>query len=136
MFRHHHHMGTGIALALALAAVPPAAASAQPLPPPPASQTHATPKADRRSRQPTNAMAASIHAQGARVARELAALDTANGSAIATIPPPTIVKISHREFLTDAMIGAGTTLGVVLVLLGSSLYITHRRRTLPINPAH
>ena len=140
MFRHHHHVGTGLALALALAlaiaAVAPAAATAQPYPPAAASQTHATPRLDTRSREATNATVASIQAQGARVARELAALETANGSAIATIPPPTIVKISQREFLTDAMIGAGITLGVVLVLLGSSLYITHRRRALPINPAH
>ena len=136
MFRHHHHISTGIALALALAAVAPAAASAQPFPPASASQTHATPRVDQRSREATNAMAASIQAQGARVARELAALETANGSVIATIPAPQIVKISQREFLTDAMIGAGAMLGLVLVLLGSSLYITHRRGTLPINPAH
>ncbi len=136
MFRHHHHVGTGIALALALAAVAPAAATAQPYPPAPAGQTHATPRVDQRSRDATSATVASIQAQGARVARELAALETANGSVIATIPPPTIVKISQREFLTDAMIGAGITLGLVLVLLGSSLYITHRRRALPINPAH
>ena len=143
MFRHHHQgtgtgTGTGIALALALAltAIAPAAATAQPLPPPPTTQTHATASVDPRSREATNAMAASIHAQGARVARELAALQATNGTATATIPPPTIIKISHREFLTDAMIGAGITLGLVLILLGSSLYITHRRRTLPINPAH
>ena len=136
MFHHQHHMGTGIALALTIAAIAPAAATAQPYPPASASQTHATPRVDTRSRQATNAAAASIQAQGARVARELAALETTNGSAIATIPPTRIVTISQREFLTDAMIGAGITLGLVLVLLGSSLYITHRRRTLPINPAH
>jgi hypothetical protein len=136
MFRHQHHVGTGIALALTLAAIAPAAASAQPYPPASVSQTHATPRLDPRSREATNARAASIQAQGARVARELAALETANGTAIATIPPPTIVKISQRGFLTDALIGAGITLGLVLVLLGSSLYITHRRRALPINPAH
>ena len=134
MFRHPHHVAKGIALALTLAAVAPAAASAQPYPPPPVSQTHATPRVDQRSREATNAMAASIQAQGARVARELAAL-TANESAVA-IPPTRIVNISQRDFLTDAMIGAGAMLGVVLVLLGSSLYITHHRRGLPINPAH
>ncbi len=136
MFRHPHHVAKGIALALTIAAIAPAAATAQPYPPPPVSQTHATPRVDQRSREATNAMAASIQAQGARVARELAALETTNESAIATIPPTRIVNISQREFLTDAMIGAGAMLGVVLVLLGSSLYITHRRRGLPINPAH
>lgn len=132
----HHHVGTGIALALALTAIIPAAATAQPFQPPPTTQTHATPSADTRSREATHARAASIHAQGARVARELAALETANGTAIATIPAPTIIKTSQRQFLTDALIGAGITLGLVLILLGSSLYITHRRRALPINPAH
>jgi hypothetical protein len=119
---------------IALFALPITAASAQPYPPAPASQTHATPRLDTHSRDVTNAMAVSIQAQGARVARELAALETANGSAIATIPPAHIVKISPRAFPTDAMIGAGAMLG--LVLLGSNLYITRRRHALPINPAH
>ena len=136
MFHHHHHISTGIALALTIAAVAPAAATAQPYPPASAVQTHATPRLDTRSRKATNAMAASIQAQSARVERELAALETANESAVASIPATRIVTISQREFLTDAMIGAGITLGLVLVLLGSSLYLTHRRRTLPINPAH
>lgn len=134
MFRYHHHISTGIAVAIALAlALAPAVASAQPYPPAAAGQTHAPPRVDLRSRDATNAAVASIHAQGARVARELAARDAANVSATATLPPPKIIKISqHNGFLIDAMIGAGAMLGLVLVLLGSGFYATHRR-TLRVN---
>jgi hypothetical protein len=126
MFRHHHHMGTGIALALALAAVAPGAASARPND---ADLTHPAPEVHLRSPDATNAAVASIQAQGARVERELAARDAANGTAVRMFPPPKIVKISqHNRFLIDAMIGAGAMLGVVLVLLGSSFYTIHRRR--------
>jgi hypothetical protein len=138
MFRHRHHMGTVVALVLALAlvAVAPAAASARPYPAAAAAQTHTAPGVDPRSRDATNAVVASIQAQGARVARELAARDAANESAIATFPPPKIVKISqHNNFLIDAMIGAGAMLGLVLVLLGLS-FVTIHRRALHINQAH
>jgi len=135
MFRHHR-ISTGIALAVALtlAAAAPAAVWARP--DPPDGQAHPQPEVHLRSGDATNPAVASIQAQGARVARELAARAAADKSAIAT-PPPKIVKIfQHNGFLIDAVIGAGITLGLVLVLLGSSLYITHRRRGLPINPAH
>lgn len=131
---HHHHISTGIALALALAAVAPAAALARPYPPDAAAQTRSAPEVHLRSRDATTAAVASIQAQGARVAREFAARDAANGAA--SFPLPMIVEISrHNGFLIDAMIGAGAMLGLVLVLLGSSLYAIHRR-TLRINQSH
>jgi hypothetical protein len=136
MFRHHRHISTGIALALALAAVAPAAASARPYPPPSAGQTQSAPRVAPRSQDLTKAAVASIQAQGARVAREFAARDAANGIATATLPPPKIVEISqHNGFLVDAMIGAGAMLGLVLVLLGLTFHTIHRR-TLRINKAH
>lgn len=137
MFRYHHHISTVLVLVLALAVVAPAAASARPYPSAAAGQTHAPPGVDLRSRDATtNATVASIQAQGARVARELGERDAANESAIATFPPPKIVKISqHNGFLMDAMIGAGAMLGLVLVLLGLSFYTIYRRAP-RINQAH
>jgi hypothetical protein len=133
VFHHHHHISTGIALALALAlaVVAPAAALARPYPPDTAEQTRSAPEVHLRSRDATTAAVASIQAQGARVAREFAARDAANGAA--SFPLPKIVEVSrHNGFLIDAMVGAGAMLGLVLVLLGSSLYTMHRR-TLRIN---
>lgn len=132
MFHQHHHITIGItltlALALALAAAAPAAALARPYPPDTAEQTHVAPEGDPRSRDATSGAVASIQAQGARVAREFAARDAANGTAITTLPPPKIVMISrHNSFLIDAIIGAGAMLGLVLVLLGLSFYTIHRR---------
>src|SRR5205814_640580 len=75
MSRRHHHISTAIALALALAAVAPSAASARPQRDPPATttQTQAPPAIA------ANAAVGAIQAQGARVARELAARDAGAG---------------------------------------------------------
>lgn len=132
MSRHHRRVSTGIALALALAlaAISPATISARPAPNPPAttSQAYAPPVRDLRTPGATNAAVASIQAQAARVARELAARDAASGSAIATPQTIPIVKISQTNgFLIDAGIGAGAMLGLILALLGSTLYVIHRR---------
>jgi hypothetical protein len=144
MFRHHH-ISTSIALVLALAlAAGPSAAVARPNLDPPAataaniwpildppaatSQTQATPAVNPHSRDAANPAVRAIQAQGARVAHELAARDAATGSATPS-PPPLIVKVSPPNGFvwSDAGIGAGATFGLILVLLGSTLYWTHRR---------
>ena len=130
MFHPHHQVSTGIALALALAAIAPATVSARPWPSPPAttSQTYAPPVRALRTPRATNGAVASIQAQAARVARELAARDAATESAIVTPQTVPIVKISQtNEFLIDAAIGAGAMLGLILALLGSTLYVIHHR---------
>ena len=130
MFHPHHQVSTGIALALALAATAPATVSARPWPSPPAttSQTHAPPVRALRTPRATNGAVASIQAQAARVARELAARNAATGSAIVTPQTAPIVKISQtNEFLIDAAIGAGAMLGLILALVGSTLYVIHHR---------
>ena len=128
MFRHHHIV---LALALALAAVAPSAASAVPfgpIAPTATSQPQAPLVVNPHSRDAANPAVRAIQAQGARVAHELAARDAAAGSATPN-PPPLIVKVSPPNGFawSDAGIGAGATFGLILVLLGSTLYLTHRR---------
>lgn len=129
MFRQHH-IRTAIALTLALAAAAPSAASARPAPdPPPATgQTQPRPAVNPHSRDAANPAIRAIQAQGARVARELAPRDAASGTEIMSPPPAEIVTVfqPNRFDWGDAEIGAGATLGLILILLGSTLYLTHR----------
>ena len=130
MFRHHH-ISTAIALALALAAAAPSAASARPFEPisPPAStETQAPPARDPHSRDAANPAVRAIQAQGARVARELAARDArTSGEIVNPTPPLTVTVFQPNGFdWGDAGIGAGATLALILILLGSALYLTHR----------
>ena len=131
MFRHHRHISTAIALTLALATAASSAASARsaPDPPPANSQTQAQSAVNPPSRDVANPAVRAIQAQGARVARELAARDALAGRATPTPPPPSIIKISQPNGFAwgDAGIGAGATIALILVLLGSGLYMTHRR---------
>ena len=137
MFRHHHQISTGIALVLALAAVAPSAAYARPNLDPPAatiwpildppaatSETQTPPAVDPHS----HAAIRAIQAQGARVARELAARDAATSITTQSRPPAQIIKVSEPSGFAwgDAGIGAGAVFGLILVLLGSTLYLTHR----------
>ena len=130
MFRHHH-ISIVLAIALALAAVAPSAASARPFGPILATATRqpqAPPAVNPYSRDAANPAVRAIQAQGARVAHELAARDAAAASSTPS-PPPLIVKVSPPNGFawSDAGIGAGATFGLILVLLGSTLYLTHRR---------
>jgi hypothetical protein len=131
MFRHHRHISTAIALTLALSAAASSAASARFAPdqPPATSQTQAQSAVNPPSRDVANPAVRAIQAQGARVARELAARDALAGRATLSPPPPSIIKISQPDGFAwaDAGIGAGATIALVLVLLGSGLYLTHRR---------
>ena len=131
MFRHHRHISTAVALALALAAAAPSAASArpfQPIAPPPTSQTQAAPAVNPHAREAANPATRAIQAQAARVAHQLAKRDALAGRATLTPPPPTIVTVFQPNGFDwgDAGIGAGATLGLILILLGSTLYLTHR----------
>jgi hypothetical protein len=125
MSHHHHHISTALALALALAAVAPSAASARPAEYAPATTTQAqAPPAIA-----ANAAVGAIQAQGARVARELAARDARAGSITQSPPPVRTVTVSQPNGFAwgDAGIGAGAIFALTLVLLGSTLYLTQRR---------
>ncbi|HET7047965.1 MAG TPA: hypothetical protein VFI54_06795 [Solirubrobacteraceae bacterium] len=130
MFRHHRHISTAVALVVALVAAP-SAASARPFQPiatPPSSQTQ-TPSADSpHSREAANPSVRAIQAQAARVAHQLAKRDALAGRATLSPPPVSIVTVFQPNGFDwgDAGIGAGATLGLILILLGSTLYLTHR----------
>jgi hypothetical protein len=131
MSRHHRHIPAAVALTLALAAAAPSAASARPfgpIAPAATTQPQAPPAVNPRARHAANINVGGIQAQGARVARELAARDAAIGSATQSPPPPLIVRVSQPNGFAwdDAGIGAGATFGLVLMLLGSALYRNHR----------
>jgi hypothetical protein len=130
MFRHHRHISTAVALVVALAAAPSAAPARpfQPIPPPPNSQTQTPSAVNPHAREAANPAVRAIQAQGARVARELAARDARTGSAIVNPTPPLTVTVFQPNGFDwgDAGIGAGATLALILILLGSTLYLTHR----------
>jgi hypothetical protein len=130
MFRHHRHISTAVALVVALAAAPSAASARpfQPISPPVTSQTQAAPAVNPHARDAANPAVRAIQAQGARVAHQLAARDALAGRATLSPPPPSIVTVFQPNGFDwgDAGIGAGATLGLVLILLGSTLYLTHR----------
>ena len=139
MSRHNHHISTAIALTLALAAAAPSAASARPfdpIPPAAASQPMALPAVSPHSRDAANPAAHAVQAQAARVARELAARDAISGPAITTPPSAEIVTVFQPNGFDwgDAGIGAGTTLALILILFGSTLYLTHRHTPRPSQP--
>jgi hypothetical protein len=125
-----HHISTTIALVVALATAAPSAASARPLEPipPPTTKTHAPSASNPHSRDAANPPVRAIQAQGARVARELATRDArTSGEIVNPTPPPTVTVFQPNGFdWGDAGIGAGATLGLILILLGSTLYRTHR----------
>ena len=130
MFRHHRHISTAVALVVALAAAP-SAASARPfesISPPATSQTQPAPAVNPPSREAANPAARAIQAQAARVAHQLAARDALAGRATPSPPPPLTVTVFQPNGFDwgDAGIGAGATLGLTLILLGSTLYLTHR----------
>lgn len=130
MFRHHRHIGTAVALVVALAAAPSAASARpfQPIAPPPSSQTQTPSAANPHSREAANPAVRAIQAQAARVAHQLAARDALAGRATLSPPPPLTVTVfqPNRFDWGDAGIGAGATLGLTLILLGSTLYLTRR----------
>ncbi len=130
MFRQHHR-STAIAVVVALAVGAPSATVARPvgpISPPATSQTQTSPAVSAHSRAAANPVARAIQAQAARVARELAARDAVSGPAITSPPPAEIVTVFQPNGFDwgDAGIGAGATLGLILTLLGSTLYVTHR----------
>jgi hypothetical protein len=130
MFRHHRHISTAVALVVALAAAP-SAASARPFQPisrPATSQTQAASAVNPHARDAANPAARAIQAQAARVAHQLAARDALAGRATPSPPPPLTVTVFQPDGFDwgDAGIGAGATLGLTLILLGSTLYLTHR----------
>src|SRR5437763_15563556 len=132
--RSIQHIKTTLALTLALGAVAAPVASARfDLNPPPARQTASvsspvSPNPDQQT--VVTAGSRAVQSPGARVARDLAARDAAaRATPVVSSPPAQIVKISQPSGFGwgDAGIGAGAMLGLVLVLLGSTLYVTHRR---------
>ena len=131
MFRHHRHISTAVALVVALAAAAPSAASArpfQPIAPPPSSQTQTPSAVNPHSRDAANPAVRAIQAQAARVAHQLAARDALAGRATLSPPPPLTVTVFQPNGFDwgDAGIGAAATLALTLILLGSTLYLTHR----------
>jgi hypothetical protein len=101
------HIKTTLALTLAIGAVAVPAASARfDLNPPPASQTA-------RASSPV-----SPNPDQQTIATPMV-----------SSPPAQVVKISQPNGFGwgDAGIGAGAMLGLILVLIGSTLYVTHRR---------
>lgn len=131
MFCHRRHTSTAIALTIALAAAAPPAASARyaPDPPPATVQTQAPGAVNPYSREAANPAVRAIDAQATRVAGELPARDAVASSATPSVPAPLIVKVSSPTGFVwgDAGIGAGAIFGLMLVLVGSTLYVTHRR---------
>ena len=130
MYRHHRHISTAVALVVALAAAP-SAASARPFQPisrPATSQTQAAPAVNPHARDAANPAARAIQAQAARVAHQLAARDALAGRATLSPTPPLTVTVFQPNGFDwgDAGIGAGATLALTLILLGSTLYLTHR----------
>lgn len=132
MSRHHRHIPTAVALALALAlalaAVAPSARPFGPIAPAASTQPQAPPAVNPQARHAANINVGGIQAQGARVAREMAARDAAIGSATQSPPPPLIVRVSQPNGFArdDAGIGAGAAFALILILLGSALSLTHR----------
>ena len=130
MFRHHRHISTAVALVVALAAAPSAASARpfQPIAPPPSSQTQTPSAVNPHSREAANPAVRAIQAQAARVAHQLAARDALAGRATLSPPPPLTVTVFQPNGFDwgDAGIGAGATLALTLILLGSTLYLTHR----------
>jgi hypothetical protein len=131
MFRHHRHISTAVALVVALAAAPSAASARpfQPIAPPPSSQTQTPSAVNPHSREAADPAVRAIQAQAARVAHQLAARDALAGRAtLSPPPPPSIVTVFQPNGFDwrDAGIGAGATLALILILLGSTLYLTHR----------
>jgi hypothetical protein len=130
MYRHHRHISTAVALVVALAAAPSAASARpfQPIAPPPSSQTQTTSAVNPHSRAARNPAVRAIQAQGARVAHQLAKRDALAGRATLSPPPPLTVTVFQPNGFDwgDAGIGAGATLALTLILLGSTLYLTHR----------
>jgi len=130
MFRHHRRISTAVALVVALAAAPSAASARpfQPIAPPPSGQTQTASAVNPHSRDAANPAVRAIQAQAARVAHQLAARDALAGRATLSPPPPSIVTVFQPNGFDwgDAGIGAGATLALLLILLGSTLYLTHR----------
>jgi hypothetical protein len=130
MFRHHRHISTTVALVVALAAAPSAASARpfQPIAPPPSNQTQTPSAVKPHSREAANPAVHAIQAQAARVAHQLAARDAQAGRATLSPPPPLTVTVFQPNGFDwgDAGIGAGATLALTLILLGSTLYLTHR----------
>jgi hypothetical protein len=130
MFRHHRHISTAVALVVALAAAPSAASARpfQPIAPLPSSHTQTRSAVNGHSREAANPAVRAIQAQAARVAHQLAARDALAGRATPTPPPPLTVTVFQPNGFDwgDAGIGAGATLGLTLILLGSTLYLTHK----------
>ena len=130
MFRHHRHISTAVALVVALAAAPSAAFARpfQPIAPPPSTQTQTPSAVNPHSREAKNPVVHAIQGQAARVAHELAARDALAGPATLSPPPPLTVTVFQPNGFDwgDAGIGAGATLALTLILLGSTLYLTHR----------
>ena len=130
MYRHHRHISTAVALVVALAAAPSAASARpfQPIAPPPSSQTQTPSAVNPHSREAANPAVRAIQAQAARVAHQLATRDALAGRATLSPPPPLTVTVFQPNGFDwgDAGIGAGATLALTLILLGSTLYLTHR----------
>jgi hypothetical protein len=130
MFRDHRHISTAVALVVALAAAPSAASARpfQPIAPPPSSQTQTPSAVNPHSRETANPAVRAIQTQSARVAHQLAARDALAGRATLSPPPPLTVTVFQPNGFDwgDAGIGAGATLALILILLGSTLYLTHR----------
>ena len=132
MFRHSH-ISTAIALTLALAAATPSVAAARYAedPPPATSRQQAPPAVDLRSpdaRDAANLVVRTGQNQAARVARELAARDALASSAITSPPSAKIITVFQPNGFDwgDAGIGGAAIFGLILVLFGTTLYLTHR----------
>ena len=132
MSRRHHHITTAVVLTLAVAAAAPTAASAQPFGPSSAAVTSEPlilPAVNPQARDNANTNVDTVQAQAARVGHELAARDMQAGSVTSSAAPVRIIKVSQPDDFAwgDAGIGAGATFALIIVLLGSGLYVTHRR---------
>ena len=127
-----HHINTAIALTLALAAAAPSGASArpfEPIPAPTTTQTHAPPASNPHSRDAANPAVRAIQAQGARVARELAARDARTGGEIVNPTPPLTVTVFQPNGFDwgDAAIGAAGGLALSLIGIGGAVGVSQYR---------
>ena len=82
-----------------------------------------------------NAVTQRVHDQQVQDYRSPDAADTAQGRGTFTAPRVTVVKVAQPSQVTsggfdwgDAGIGAGGVAALVLIAVGGSLMVTHRRR--------
>jgi hypothetical protein len=118
---NHHRLGRSAALGLALAVLAASTASARPV--------------DLRSQMRTSSLAGTTSAAPHRFVGSPDAYDLNHPRSTSSAPAVTVVRVTGPAppgggiDWGDAGIGAGGTLGLILLALGTTLVVVHRRRS-------